>query len=73
MSPIYSYRCQTCGYEFDDLALMDSPPERACERRGNGPFCSGTAWRVPSLPAPAKFLCEMPTAKTIHHKHGEEK
>lgn len=69
MSPIYSYRCQKCGYEFDDLASMNSLPERPCE----GAKCKGTARRVPSLPAPAKFLCPMPTAPTIHHKAGKEK
>jgi putative FmdB family regulatory protein len=70
--PVYSFRCSTCGYEFDDLAPMDSLPERPCERPiGSTKPCEGTARRVPSLPAPAKFLCPMPTAKTRHHKHGE--
>lgn len=66
--PIYTYECDTCGYRFDDMAPMDSVPYRPCEQQTvQGPLpaglrqCSGTAKRIPSLPAPAQFNCSMPT------------
>lgn len=78
MSPIYTYRCDTCGYQFDDLAPMDSVPERPCGKRYptrddlSGDICTGIARRVPSIPAPAQFRCSMPTAPTKHHKGGNK-
>jgi len=62
MSPIYRYLCSTCGYEFEDLAPMDSVPERPCDAKvvGTDGRCDGTARRVPSAAA-FRFNCSMPT------------
>jgi putative FmdB family regulatory protein len=60
--PLYTYRCDQCGYQFDDLAPMDSVSHRPCEASdavGTAAQCHGTARRVPSLPAPAQFNCDM--------------
>lgn len=72
MSPIYTYECDTCGRKFEsmeawttqvlkcnkvlDTALLGDPPALTPTRT-----CAGIAKRVPSLPAPAKFNCSMPT------------
>lgn len=60
--PIYTYECRRCGYTFDDLAPMDSIPERPCRRPMVGDeLCDGTAVRIPSVPSPPVFNCSMPT------------
>jgi putative FmdB family regulatory protein len=57
--PLYTFRCDTCGYQFEDLAPMDSVGERPCEQLLVPGYCTGTARRVPSIPAPAQFNCDM--------------
>jgi len=60
--PIYRYRCETCGHEFEDLGKFEES-EKPCGRSELGleMACTGTAKRIPSIPAPAQFNCSMPT------------
>lgn len=50
MSPIYSYLCADCGFEFDTIGSVDGASRRMnCER------CeTGQAHRVPTVCAPAR-------------------
>ena len=54
--PIYEYLCPKCGLKFSAFDKFTDPTERSCEGQ-----CDGTAKRVPSVPAPAVFNCDMPT------------
>lgn len=70
--PIYDYECLKCGLRFDSFGKF-SDVTTHCERvEHDGIDCDGIAKRVPSIPAPAKFNCEMPTAPTKHHKFGKD-
>lgn len=71
--PIYTYQCSECGYQFDDLepmigGLMEKPcrapigaDDSLTMEENEDRLCQGTARRVPSIPAPARFNCSMPT------------
>lgn len=50
MSPIYSYLCHNCEYEFDQIDSYDS------ERATDCPRCedSGSARRILAAPAPPR-------------------
>lgn len=45
MSPIHSYLCCSCNYEFDEIQSHDSPKKMDCPR------CEGSqaAYRIPAL------------------------
>jgi len=34
--PLYSYRCGSCGHEFEEIQKFSDPPVKTC------PECSGT-------------------------------
>lgn len=38
--PIYEYRCETCGYQFERMQSFSADPLRECPR------CQGTVRRV---------------------------
>lgn len=61
MSPIYSYQCDRCGYQLDDLESINSPsvPRKCPVTKEEG--CGGMMHRIPSIPSPARFNCSMPT------------
>ena len=53
--PVYEYRCEKCGYQFERVQKMSEPPVRHCERcRGSvaklispsGIMFKGTGWYV---------------------------
>lgn len=84
--PIYTYQCDMCGHKQDEIESIKTSTYTthpcptniihgvdASKDEGyqvDGQMCTGTMRRVPSVPAPAKFRCSMPTAPTKHHKHG---
>ncbi len=43
--PIYEYKCQSCGNEFEILQAMGAPPPEQCSR------CGGLVERLFSSPA----------------------
>ena len=53
--PVYEYRCNKCGHQFERVQKMSEPPIRRCERcRGSvakvisssGIMFKGTGWYV---------------------------
>jgi putative FmdB family regulatory protein len=53
--PVYEYRCNKCGHQFERIQKMTDPPVRRCERcRGSvtkvisssGIVFKGTGWYV---------------------------
>lgn len=47
--PIYSFICRDCEYVFDEIVGHDEVTNTRCCQRCGG----GTAYRMPSVPAPA--------------------
>jgi len=41
--PIYEYKCQKCGKEFEELQKITDPPVSSC------PFCNGPVTELISL------------------------
>jgi len=41
--PIYEYKCQKCGKEFEELQRITDPPLSSC------PFCNGPVTKLLSL------------------------
>ena len=71
MSPLYTYECPK-GHMFDELGGFDATTKPCPIFTRNGETvtgsiqpgdvtCNETAKRIPSVPAPAQFNCEMPT------------
>lgn len=53
--PVYEYRCNKCGYQFEQAQKVNEPPIRHCERCGgpviklispSGIMFKGTGWYV---------------------------
>jgi len=63
--PIYTYECTYCGWREEYLEPVDAPKEKhdlhpcVCSREPVG--CNSKMVRIPSVPGPPKFNCEMPT------------
>jgi hypothetical protein len=47
--PIKSFICRDCDFEFDAIVSHDAPDTRKCDRCDDG-----TAYKMPSIPAPAR-------------------
>lgn len=43
--PLYEYRCQNCGYEFEAMQKASDPPKKKCPR------CGGPLLKLLSAPA----------------------
>ncbi|MGA8530128.1 MAG: zinc ribbon domain-containing protein [Acidobacteriaceae bacterium] len=43
--PLYEYRCQTCGHQFEKIQSFSAPDEKEC------PLCQGPVERLLSAPA----------------------
>tara|TARA_R110000737_G_scaffold47134_6_gene67077 strand:+ start:12328 stop:12534 length:207 start_codon:yes stop_codon:yes gene_type:complete len=47
--PIYEYKCDSCGNEFEDLQSVDAPRTRRClVKLGPRKVCKGTSRRTVS-------------------------
>lgn len=51
MAPLYSYKCEVCGAEFDVLQKMSDAPLTVCEVGA----CAGKVNKQLSRTAPPKF------------------
>ncbi len=43
--PLYEYRCQSCGHQFEKIQSFSAPEEKEC------PVCKGPVERLISAPA----------------------
>lgn len=43
--PLYEYRCQSCGHQFEKIQSFSAPEEKEC------PVCQGPVERLLSAPA----------------------
>ena len=43
--PLYEYRCQSCGHQFEKIQSFSAPDEKEC------PVCQGPVERLLSAPA----------------------
>ena len=76
--PIYEYRCETCGHEFETLVLGKTQPEcpscqsQDLERLLSVPTVHSTATRAMSMRAAKKRDKAQATERVIEQKKYEE-